>query len=363
MAVRRAQRGQHVWWVAPTYSLAFQPWRLLKRWLADHWDHKLESEHYIELPNGGSITVKTAENPDLLRGVGLDFVVIDEAAFVAEEAWTAALRPALSDRRGKALLISTPRGRNWFWRLFALGQDPLTRQWRSWRFPTRTNPLIAPQEIDEARATLPERIFRQEYEAEFLDDGGEVFRAVRAAVTTPAGATPIPGHRYLMGVDFGRSHDFTALAVLDADAQPVPALVALDRFSVASWSVQRGRIAALARAWGVWSILAEANAMGEPNIEALRAAGLPIAGFVTTAASKPPLIESLALAIEDGEIALLDDPVLIGELEAYTYTTDRITGRTRYAAPEGRHDDTVIALALAWRLASTPRLALAIAEV
>jgi hypothetical protein len=146
--------------------------------------------------------------------------------------------------------------------------------------------------------------------------------------------------------------------VIDADAG---AMVALDRFSELSWAVQRARIAALARRWGVEAILAEANAMGEPNIEALRQEGLPVVAFVTTSANKTGLIEHLVKAIESREIALLPDATLLAELEGYTYTNTPFG--TRYGAPEGHHDDTVIALALAWRLATTPRLAFGIAEV
>ncbi len=367
MAARRAERGARVWWVAPTYGLAFHPWRAFKAHFAGRWAHKLESEHFIELEGGGTLTIRSADDPDSLRGVGLDFVVVDEAAFVAEEAWTAALRPALSDRRGRALLISTPRGRNWFYRAFQRGLDPQVRAWKAWRFPTLANPRIAAREVDEAREVLPQRIFEQEYLAEFLPDGGEVFHDVRRAATAPLGAVPIPGHRYVMGVDFGRYLDFTALAVLDEgeghEEEPTPVMVALERFNEVSWGIQRARIVRLAREWQVRAILAEANAMGEPNIEALRAEGLPVSSFTTTAASKPPLIESLVKAIEDRAIALLPDPVLLAELEAYTYRTDPHTGRTRYGAPPGLHDDTVIALALAWKLASTPRLALAVAQV
>ncbi len=359
LAVEAAERGERAWWVAPTYGLAFEPWRMLKRALADRWEAKLESARHIDLPGGGSLTVQSADDPDSLRGVGLNLVVVDEAAFVAEEAWTAALRPALADRRGRALIVSTPRGRNWFWHAFQRGRDPLNRAWEAWQFATGDNPGIDRDEIDEARASLPERVFQQEYLAAFLEDGGTVFRRVRQAATAPPDAVPRPGGRYVMGVDFGRYDDFTAAAVLDAETG---ALTALDRFREAGWDLQRARLAGLAHRWGVEAILAEANAMGEPNIEALRReAGLPVIAFVTSALSKPPLIEGLVRAIESAEIALLPDETLLAELEAYTYRSTRYS--TYYSAPPGRHDDTVIALALAWKLATTPRLALGMAEV
>jgi phage terminase large subunit-like protein len=360
LAIEAARAGGRVWWVAPTYGLAFQPWRDLKRLLIDDPRSKLESERHIDLTEtGGSITVQSADDPDSLRGVGLDFAVIDEAAFMAEEAWTAALRPALADRTGRALIISTPRGRNWFFRAHQRGVDPLIEGWMGWHHPTASNPRIGAEEIAEARRTLPERIFQQEYLAAFLEDGGSVFRSVSQAATAPLNAPLHSSHRYVMGIDFARYEDFTACVVIDTDTREV---VALDRFSEMNWGVQRMRIATLARRWNISGILAEANAMGEPNIEMLRREGLPISGFVTTAASKPPLIEGLNAAIENQDVRLIPDPVLLGELESYTYSTTRF-GQTIYSGPPDGHDDTVIALALAWKLAQGGRIGLGMVEI
>lgn len=358
MAIQSARQGRRVWWVAPTIGLAFPVWQAMKDALHAEWQHKLEEEHYIKLSSGGSLTVKSTEDPDHLRGAGLDAVVMDEAAFMDEYVWTSVIRPALADRRGRALLISTPRGRNWFFHAFQRGQDPLAADWQAWSRPSSDNLIITPQEIADARGLLPERVFKQEFEAEFLPDGGEVFRNVEAAATAPLDAQPIPGHRYVMGIDFARYQDFTAAAVIDADTRE---MVALERFSDINWGLQRERLAALARRWQVTSILAEANAMGEPNVEALQRDGLPVAAFNTTAHNKPPLIEALVAAIESKALQILPDPALLGELGAFTYANTPFG--TRYEAPPGRHDDTVIALALAWKLANTPRIALAIAVV
>jgi hypothetical protein len=89
------------------------------------------------LPGGGTVQVRSADNPDALRGEGLDFVVVDECAYVAEAAWQEALRPALSDRLGRAMFISTPAGRNWFWRHYQRGLEG--GDWQSWSFPTSDN--------------------------------------------------------------------------------------------------------------------------------------------------------------------------------------------------------------------------------
>lgn len=360
LAIRAAREGKRVWWVAPTYGMAFHPWRDLKTALAGEWTAKLEHDRFIEFEGGGSISVKSADDPDSLRGVGLDFVVIDEAAYVNDLTWGAVLRPALSDRGGSALLISTPHGGNWFWHLWQRGRDPQVDAWESWSAPTSANPIIPEGDIAEAQMILAPRVFEQEYLAQFVEIGGAIFTEPHKSAMLPeqVPTEPEPAHRYVMGVDFGRYGDFTVCTVIDATTNR---MVAMDRFNILSWSVQRGRIAALAKAWNVASILAETNAMGEPNIEALRAEGLPVLAFSTTALSKMSLIEGLVRALDEKRLRLLPDKVLLDELASFTYRIGR--HYTHYTAPVGRHDDTVIALALAWQVANVPRLSFAIAEV
>jgi phage terminase large subunit-like protein len=342
--IERALAGRVCWWISPTFRMADDVWRSLKTTLAGEWIDKSEDMRRIDLYHGGVIRVQSGHDPDALRGAGLDFVVLDEAAYLHQDVWHAAIRPALADRRGEALFLSTPNGRNWFWGLYMLGQNPAHTQWKSWRFPTSANPLIDPAEIAAARDLLPERLYRQEYEAEFLADAGAVFRNVETAATVAPGSAPELGESYIFGVDWGRDNDYTCIAVLAAQARR---LVALDRFNEIGWGLQRGRLVTLYEKWRPEVIWAEANSIGGPNVEALQGEGLPVIAFTTTAASKPPLIESLALAIERGELALLRHPVLIGELLAYT--VERLpSGRFRYTAPPGEHDDTVIAAALAW---------------
>jgi hypothetical protein len=143
-----------------------------------------------------------------------------------------------------------------------------------------------------------------------------------------------------------KRYDFTVLVVMDAQTRRV---VDMDRFNKVDWVFQRERVKMMAAKWQAHQIVAESNSIGGPNIEALQREGLPVIAFETTASSKPPLIESLALAFEQGEIEILDDPVLVGELEAYERTVNAMTGRSRYSAPEGAHDDCVMSLALAWQ--------------
>lgn len=339
-----ALQGRRAWWVFPSYPMAAVGWRMLKRLAVQIPGANMrEVDRLIEFPSSGAVQIRSADNPDSLRGESLDELIMDEAAFMREEAWTEALRPTLSDRKGRAVFISTPKGRNWFWRIWQLGQtgDP---DWQSWQFPTTSNPFIDPNEIEAARRNLPERIFAQEYLAEFIEDGGGVFRRVmEAAVAEPEDVADETAE-YLIGADWGKLNDFTALAVLNTTARR---LVYLDRFNQIDYSFQLGRLQALYGRFRPVSIIAESNSMGEPLIEQLRRMGMPVQAFATTNASKSAAIEGLALAFEQGALSILNDPVLVGELLAYEM--ERLPGGLiRYGAPAGMHDDTVMALALAW---------------
>lgn len=346
-----AAKGGRAWWIAPTYKMSEVGWRPLRQMGAKIPGAEIRKvDRQVLLPGGGEVTVRSADKPDSLRGEGLNYVVIDECAFVSETAWTEALRPALSDRLGKAIFISTPKGRNWFWRAYQTGEDPENDEWQSWRFPTESNPYIDAAEIEAARRMLPERVFQQEYLAIFIDDAGGVFRRVMDAATATAQDTARAGHDYVFGVDWGQQNDFTAIAVIDVHEQ---ALVYLDRFRQIDYVVQSQRLQALAGRFKPTAIIAESNSMGLPVIERLTRDGLYVQPFQTTNATKMAVIDALALAFERSDIRILNDPVLVGELQAYEMSKTP-SGLRKFSAPEGMHDDTVIALALAWQAASRP---------
>ena len=325
--------------------MADQVWRDLKRSLAMLPEARVtEASQRIDLPGGGMLAIRSTQQADHLRGAGLDFAVLDEAAFMDEQVWPEVLRPMLLERRGDALFLSSPNGHNWFWQLYQLGLDDMQPQWRAFHFTSRDNPLVDPAELEDIRRVTPQRVFREEYLAEFLVDSGQVFGELHAAALAPVDAQPQPGGEYVGGVDWGRERDYTAIVILDV---PARAVVALERFRRQGWARQRGRLQALHARWGLQRILAESNSVGAPNIEALQQAGLPVRAFQTTAPAKSALIDALALALETRRLALLPDETLLNELANYRLQR-RPGGGYRYGAPPGLHDDLVIALALAW---------------
>lgn len=194
LCTKVAGEGGVAWWVAPAYPTAKIGWRIIRALGRQVPGIQIrEVDKIVQFPNGGWIQVKSADDPDSLRGEGLDFVVIDEVAKIKREAWYEALRPSLTDKRGRALFIGTPKPRGWFKDIFQKGQNG-DREFKSFRFRSIDNPYLSSEEIEEARRQLPELVFRQEYLAEFVEGGTLAERFWFEIVdAVPAGAIRVRG--------------------------------------------------------------------------------------------------------------------------------------------------------------------------
>lgn len=339
--------GKPVAWFSPTYKMLADVFREMRQTLHPLTSHINAQEHRIQTVRGGVIDMWSLDTPDSARGRKYARIVIDEAAMIPKlgEAWQAVIRPTLTDYRGDAWLLSTPKGRNFFWQSFERGNDSTLDDWRCWQMPTVANPFIDPAEVEQARKDLPDRVFRQEYLAEFLDDGGGVFRFVAESASADPQDEAIPGHQYVIGADWGRSNDYTVFTVID---QTIKEVVRVDRSNQVEYSLQRARLLALAQKFRPALIIAEVNSMGQPIIEQLQRDNLPVWGFTTTNATKAKAVDDLALAFEQGNIKILNNPILISELQAYE--GERLpSGLIRYSAPEGMHDDCVMSLLMGWQ--------------
>jgi phage terminase large subunit-like protein len=343
LCVAQGLQKKRAWWVAPSYPVAMVGWRMIKQLSSNVPGVEIRlGDYQVNYPGGGEVRVRSADNPDSLRGEGLDLVVLDECAFMKEATWGEVLRPSLSDRQGRAMFISTPKGRSWFWRLYQNGING-EPDWSSWQLPTSSNPYIEPSEIEAAKRDLPEIIFRQEYLAEFIDDQGGVFRRVQDAAILEA-IEPIPGRQYIAGVDVASSVDFTVVTVLDVETKE---MVYMDRFNRVDYPVLIDRLAALYDRWHLDTMVIEANSIGRPVIDHMLERNLAIVPFTTTSATKQKVIQALQSAFEHGNIKVINDPVLIGELLSFEGKRNA-SGSFSYSAPDGMHDDCVMSLALAW---------------
>ena len=345
-----ALEGQPVAYFLPSYPMMAEVWRSVVAVCAPVTLRRDASAHRLELITGGVIDMWSLQNPDAVRGRRYKRAIIDEAAMIPNllDAWNTVIRPTLTDFKGDAFFLSTPKGRNDFYTLFQRGisNEP---GWSALSMPTVSNPFIDPEEVEAARRDVPELVFAQEYLATFIADNQGLFRKVMQSAVATEQTTPERNHSYVMGVDWARSGDYTVISVVDATTMEQ---VYLDRFNQVDYDLQMGRLLALNDLFQPSVIVAEQNNMGGPLIEQLRGK-LPIQSFVTTNASKKEIIDGLSLSFEAGTFRILNNPIQIGELLAFEQT--RLpSGLWRYAAAGNGHDDTVIALALSHHAAQRP---------
>lgn len=350
-ALSVALAGGKVWVVGPdaqSASVIFDECWRLSRHVEKYIVRRKVNPPIIKLATDGYVMARSGENTNQLVGRGLDLIIIDECAKIRDaNIWWEYLRPCLTDRRGAALFISTPKGRNWFWELWQRGKHCDYPDHASWQYPSHTNPFLDPAEIDVARQTMPDRVFRQEYLAEFLEDVGGVFSQVRERLGATWQRQRLPHHNYVIGVDLAKYEDFTVIAVIDV---VLGELCHVERHQKEDWNLQIQRVVRAARHWNA-PVCVDATGVGDPIADALFAAGVHVVPYRFTAASKLSLIQQLVLALEQGDLHLLNEEWLLQELEHYEYQRTE-AGTLRMNAPAGRHDDGVIALALAWHLAS-----------
>lgn len=341
-------------WVAPTYRQTKIAYRLLKTALTPIVQHTSDSELIIELVNGSRMMFCSSDNYDALRGFGIHFLVLDECADINEKAWTEVLRPTLSDTRGKALFLGTPKGRNFFYTLFQRGLDAAYPDWESFTAPTSANPYIPREEIEAAKNELPEMVYQQEYLAVFLAESAGVFTGIDACVEGEY-VKPQAGCDYVIGWDVAKYHDYSVLTVINTSTMHVDYW---ERSNQVDYTVQLGGVVDLAEEYNHAYVLQDVTGVGDPLLEQLQRRGLRADGYLFTNASKKILIETLSVGIQHRSVTFPEIAVLINELRQmeYTMTPSRLIS---YNAPQGAHDDTVISLALAYYAAASPRVPLA----
>ena len=330
LGITESLKGGQVAYVTPTYGLAQVFFERLAKVLP--FKNNI-SKLKIYCPNEGSIEFFTGERLDNLRGRKFHLVIIDEAAFISdlEDGWNNSIRPTLTDYEGRAVFLSTPRGKNFFYSLFMKQGE---NDWQSFKFSTYDNPHINPREIDEARIQLPEVVFNQEYLADPAENSANPFgNAFIKRCIKPISAQPIVCY----GIDLAKSVDFTVIVGLDNNGN----VAYFDRFQL-DWHNTKETIKRLPPA----PIIVDSTGVGDPILEDLLREGVNIEGLKFTSQSKQQLMEGLASAIQQGRIGF-PEGVIVDELDVFEYQFT--ANGVRYSAPSGFHDDCVMALALAWQ--------------
>ncbi|MCE5314498.1 MAG: terminase family protein [Armatimonadota bacterium] len=407
--------------VSPTYDQSRLIFDRVERLLTDspvtRPVTKVSRTHYPRLSVGRSVIVARTADEDghNLRGNSADRVIIDEAAFVRDSVVQEVISPMLADRDGKLVMISTPFGKNHFYRAFmrgaqscedilrvspsdshkglcapepALGSEcqgnlvslqsqeteslvgfgatpqnnarrtELLRSCESFTFPSWANPHISREYIERQRSEISPRQFAVEYEARFVDDQSCVF-----AWDEINGACERHSHDGMSsfdcvaaGIDWARYSDYTAIVAVGVSESGCE-VVGIDRFNAMGWSSQIKRVTDFLARYKVNCVLTDQTSIGDPLLEQLMsklwADGVDIAveGYNFTNQSKRDLIENLSLKFAHGMISIPRDEALMRELQYFEYELTQ-SGNVRMNARPGCHDDLVIALALACRQAN-----------
>ena len=295
----------------------------------------------IELYSGSKWRFRGTDKPESIKGDTADGGILDECGTMKPDVWFEAFRPMLAVKKGWCDFIGTPKGPNWFKEIFIAAKD--RSDWESFHARSVDSPFFTRKEYEEAKASVTERIFRQEYEAQFLDDDSEVFRGVMSCVK---GDEYEPYHKdlYVIGCDVAKHVDWTVILVMSAHDGHV---CYFERFQKIDWPMQIERIESVSKHYNNAPVSLDATGVGDPIFDALNKKGVFTIPVKFQQANKNAMIQKLALAIERQEISFPEIPELINELLMFSF--ERLpSGTIRYGAPQGYHDDCVMALALAY---------------
>ena len=334
-----------VLWVSPVYSQATKVQKEIIQAIgtSDIVKSANYSSNEIELKNGSTILFRSAERYDNIRGLTCQFGVIDEAAFCRDESWTEAIKPVfLTASNAKILFISTPKGKNWFHNLYQLGKSHDHPNYQSYTGSSYDTPYINDEEIEDAKRTLPPKVFQQEYLAKFIDGGGEVFQNLNK---NKFHKYPKAVGKIYCGIDLGKQEDSTVATFIDS----VGNVVEVYRNSKTEWSQMIQSINQRVKHWNA-TVVVEVNGIGDPLFEQFKKLHSNTHPFTTSSRSKNEIIEGLILDMNESTIKIPHEdlfPALVSELETFTYEYNPKTRSIKYGHPVGLHDDCVMSLAIA----------------
>jgi len=336
-------------WVSPTSPQANKVYKqilndviespMIKRYKGSLGDAE------IEFKNGSVIKFRAAAQGDSLRGETIGFLVVDEAAMMEEDFINEVLLPmGLTVKGFKVLYITTPKGKNYIYTNYLKGMNDSIKEFKSFHFISSDSPYGDKSYIELVKANIPEKQFKQEWLAEFVD-GASVFNEIGKISTLSPLRAPLANDKYFMGVDVALRDDYSVITVLNEKAE----MVYMDRWNASTAPQVKERIIKAINLFKPKKILIESNGLGNPIIDDLMITHKirNIIPWVTTNKSKNEIINNLINATETDKIKLLNEKVLIDEMEAYEMMVSK-AGLTTFNGPSGFHDDTVVSLALAY---------------
>jgi len=335
-----------VWWIAPVFNQTKIGWRRIGRYIPRELVRSVNRvDLAVTLINNSQIVFKSADEPDHLRGEDVHLAVVDEAAVVKEDAWNV-LQSTLIATQGKGVFISSPKGHNWFYRLWRQGFEPNQTEYKSFQFPTSINPYVTQEELEKLKKRMPAWVYDRDVLAQFKEDYGTAFNhtAIKNCISGVL-ETPKAHESYVLGADLGKHQDYAVTVAMNLAGH----VCGFKRWQ-ANWDLQIEDLKVQSRYWNNALIGIDSTGVGDPILDALISGGVAVEGYnINSNVRKTELIHNLMICLEQGKISFPDcedTRFLIEELKSFGYKQTE-SGTIRYEAPSGLHDDCVIALALA----------------
>lgn len=333
--------GWNIAWISPTYKQCKKVFREMKNNLGKcpaYSKPPNQSDLIFHFSNGSQLIFYSAEAYDSIRGESFDAIICDEFRFFHKFAWSEGIKPTLTVTGKKCLIISTPKGKGEFYNLYQLGKtEP---RYISFNATSYDNPYANKSEIDDAKRTLPDHIFKQEYLAEFLEDGSEVFPNIKECIKVAE-----ESRLYFAGVDLGRADDYTVLTIVNDKNEEVYS----ERWRHIEWSKIITNVVKGLNKYAPMTLV-EANGAQDAIYEQIRNTVSfgkgKVQPFVTTSKSKQTIVEDLIVCFEQMEIGIIGEDWQQAELETFAYEYNVKTRAIRYSAPLGLHDDYVMSRAI-----------------
>ena len=335
--------NQKAGWISPIYNQCKKVFKELTNATHAIISEKNKADLSIKFINGSTIQFLSAERPDSIRGFSFNYVVIDEAAFIKENALTEAILPTMTAIGKKCLIISTPKSKNWFYNYWIKGTDE-NKDYVSFTGISEDNPYVDTQFIAEQQLSLPSDIYRQEYLAEFTDAGSEVFRGLDNVCIINKFDYESKERCYA-GIDSGLSNDFSALCIQNEAGR----VLYLEKINGENISTIAEKFIQTCRKFNITGGYIETNGIGKAMFDLIRPKISKFQPFTTTQDSKTTMVRSLIQSIEEQSVELPSKefyPELYKEMSLYTYKMGS-NGKLSFTHPPGHHDDLVDALLMA----------------
>lgn len=333
-------------WVSPVYSQATKVFQQIFQILqpAGLVKSANKADFIIQLINGTTIYFKSSERPETIRGLSINYAFIDEAQDCKDIAWKQSILPTLSAAGKKCIITGTPKRKNWFYDVFMLGKSQTHTNHKSYHGSSVDSPYVSKEFIEEQKRTLPPKIFKQEFLAEWQDNEGAVFQGLDKVCINEVWPDQNQSKVYA-GLDIGNKGDYSVLTIIDELGR----VLYMWRDNRIEYSQIADKVAEICRHYKVRDLLVETNGVGDPVFEMIKKRYSRTSPLFQTNQTKENIIRRLMGDIQDTTLELPSFnlfPTLQEELEIFEYEV-LPSGKIRYTHPQGFHDDTVLSLAIA----------------